>query len=138
MSWPVGLGGKGNEGVAGLVKSTPGSLGYVELAYATTNKLPVGAVQNQAGKFVEPTIESTTAAAAGAATSMPADFRVSLTNAPGADAYPDRELHLAARLQGPAERGQGAALVKFLWWAVHQGQQYPAVAPLRAAARARW
>src|SRR5262249_48989106 len=64
VSWPVGLGGKGNEGVAGLVKNTPGALGYVELAYATTNKLPVAAVQNQAGKFVEPTIDSTTAAAA--------------------------------------------------------------------------
>src|SRR5882724_1273672 len=77
VNWPVGLGGKGNEGVAGQVKNTPGALGYVELAYAVQNKLPVGAVRNAAGKFVEPTIESTTAAAAAAAKSMPADFRVS-------------------------------------------------------------
>ena len=136
VSWPVGLGGKGNEGVAGLVKSTPGALGYVELAYATTNKLPVGAVQNQAGKFVEPTIESTTAAAAGAATSMPADFRVSLTNAPGADAYPIASFTWLLVYKDQQNEAKGRALVKFLWWAVHQGQQYPAVAPLRAAARA--
>src|SRR5499433_3415861 len=88
VNWPVGLGGKGNEGVAGLVKNAPGALGYVELAYAITNKLPAGAVKNQAGKFVEATIESTTAAAAGAAQNMPADFRVSLTNPPGEQAYP--------------------------------------------------
>src|ERR1700741_2131246 len=78
VKWPVGLGGKGNEGVAGQVKNAPGSLGYVELAYAITNKLPAGAVKNQAGKFVEGTIESTTAAAAAASKNMPADFRVSL------------------------------------------------------------
>ena len=88
VNWPVGLGGKGNEGVAGQVKNTPGALGYVELAYAITNKLPTAAVKNQAGKFVEATIESTTAAATGAANSMPEDFRVSLTNAPGDQAYP--------------------------------------------------
>src|SRR5499426_4027306 len=83
VNWPVGLGGKGNEGVSGQVKNQPGALGYVELAYATTNKLPVAEIRNQAGKFVEPTIDSTTAAAASAAKTMPADFRVSLTNPPG-------------------------------------------------------
>src|SRR6058998_2611474 len=88
VNWPVGLGGKGNEGVAGQVKNTPGALGYVELAYAVQNKLPVGAVRNAAGKFVEPTIESTAAAAAAAAKDMPADFRVSITNPAGDDAYP--------------------------------------------------
>src|SRR5438128_5069735 len=87
VNWPVGLGGKGNEGVAGQVKNTPGALGYVELAYAVQNKLPVGVVRNAAGKFVEPSIESTTAAAA-AAKDMPADFRVSITNPAGDDAYP--------------------------------------------------
>src|SRR5207302_9283500 len=81
VNWPVGLGGKGNEGVAGQIKSTPGALGYVELAYAIKNALPAAAVRNAAGKFVEPSIETTTAAAAGLATTMPADFRVSLTNA---------------------------------------------------------
>src|SRR5262245_58746538 len=82
VNWPVGLGGKGNEGVAGQVKNAPGALGYVELAYAITNKLPAGAIKNPAGKFVEATIESTSAAA-GAVSNMPDDFRVSLTNAPG-------------------------------------------------------
>ena len=88
VNWPVGLGGKGNEGVSGQVKNTPGALGYVELAYAVKNKLPVASIKNAAGKFIEPTIQTTTAAAAGAAKSMPADFRVSLTNTPGDDAYP--------------------------------------------------
>src|SRR5262247_4528827 len=87
VNWPVGLGGKGNEGVAGQVKNTPGAIGYVELAYAITNKLPAALVKNPAGKFIEPSIESTTAAAAGAAKDMPADFRVSITNAPGENAY---------------------------------------------------
>jgi len=125
VSWPVGLGGKGNEGVAGLVKATPGSLGYVELAYASTNKLPVAAIQNQAGKMIEPTIESTTAAASGAATSMPADFRVSLTNAPGADAYPVASFTWLLVYKDQANEAKGRALAKFLWWAVHQGQQFP-------------
>src|SRR5947209_12065206 len=88
VNWPVGLGGKGNEGVAGQIKSTPGAVGYFELAYAIKNQLPVGAIRNQAGQFIVPTIESTTAAAAGAARNMPADFRVSLTNPLGEKAYP--------------------------------------------------
>src|SRR5437763_9925134 len=83
VKWPVGLGGKGNEGVAGQVKNTPGAMGYVELAYATKNRLPAALIRNASGKFIEPSIASTTAAAAGAAKSMPADFRVSLTNSPG-------------------------------------------------------
>src|SRR5207237_8851336 len=88
VKWPVGMGGKGNEGVAGQVKNTPGALGYVELAYAIKNNLPAASIRNQAGKFVEPTIRSTTAAAAAASAEMPPDFRVSLTNAPGPDGYP--------------------------------------------------
>ena len=135
VSWPVGLGGKGNEGVAGQVKNAPGSLGYVELAYAVTNKLPAGAVKNQAGKFVDATIESTTAAAAGAAKSMPADFRVSLTNAPGDDAYPIASFTWLLVYRDQANEAKGKALVKFLWWAVHEGQKYPGAllyAPLPA------
>jgi phosphate transport system substrate-binding protein len=120
----VGLGGKGNEGVAGQVKNTPGALGYVELAYAVTNKLPVGEVRNQAGKFVEPTIGSTTAAAAGAARSMPADFRVSLTNAPGEKAYPIASFTWLLVYRDQADPAKGRALVKFLWWASHEGQKY--------------
>ena len=135
VNWPVGLGGKGNEGVAGQVKSTPGALGYVELAYAIQNHLPAAAVQNAAGKFVEPSIPSTTAAAAGAAKTMPADFRVSLTNPPGEDAYPIASFTwlLVYKEQGDATKGQ--ALVKFLRWAIHDGQKYTAdllYAPLPA------
>jgi len=123
VNWPVGLGGKGNEGVAGQVKSTPGALGYVELAYAVQNKLPVGLVKNAAGKFVEPTIESTTAAAAGAARTMPADFRVSLTNPPGDDAYPIASFTWLLVYKEQPNEIKGRAIVKFLWWMSHEGQK---------------
>ncbi len=124
VKWPVGLGGKGNEGVAGQVKNTPGALGYAELAYAVTNKLPVAHIRNQAGKFIEPTIESTTAAAAGAARSMPADFRVSLTNPPGDKAYPIASFTWLLVYRDQPDAVKGRALVKFLWWAIHDGQRY--------------
>src|SRR5258708_2537413 len=88
VNWPTGVGGKGNEGVAGIVTQTPGSLGYVELVYALQNKIAYGSVQNTAGDFTRPTVESVTAAAASAAGKMPADFRVSITNAPGKGVYP--------------------------------------------------
>lgn len=124
VNWPVGLGGKGNEGVAGQVKNTPGALGYVELAYAITNKLPVAAIRNQAGKFVAPSIESTTTAAAGAAKNMPPDFRVSLTNAPGEDAYPVAGFTWLLVYKEQQDEAKGKALVKFLGWAIHEGQKY--------------
>jgi phosphate transport system substrate-binding protein len=124
VNWPVGLGGKGNEGVAGQIKNTPGALGYVELAYAVQNKLPVAAIRNQAGKFVTPTIESTTAAGA-AVTDMPADFRVSLTNPPGAEVYPIASLTWLLVYKDQPDEAKGRAMVKFLWWASHEGQQYP-------------
>jgi phosphate transport system substrate-binding protein len=136
VNWPVGLGGKGNEGVAGQVKNTPGALGYVELAYAAKNRLPVGLVRNAAGKFVEPTIASTTAAAAGAAKGMPADFRVSLTNAPGEDAYPIASFTWLLVYKEQPDQAKGRALVKFLWWMSHDGQKFAAdllYAPLPAA-----
>jgi phosphate transport system substrate-binding protein len=135
VKWPAGLGGKGNEGVAGQVKNTPGALGYVELAYAITNKLPVASVQNPAGKFVEPTIASTTAAAAGAAANIPADFRVSLTNAPGEAAYPIASFTWLLVYKDQPDEAKGKALVRFLWWATHEGQRYPSdllYAPLPA------
>ena len=88
VNWPAGLGGKGNEGVAGLVKQTPNSIGYVELLYAVQNKMSYGFVKNASGKFLKADLTTVTDAAAGAAKSMPADFRVSITNAPGANAYP--------------------------------------------------
>ncbi|MBI2216187.1 MAG: phosphate ABC transporter substrate-binding protein PstS [Candidatus Rokubacteria bacterium] len=124
VKWPVGLGGKGNEGVAGQVKNTPGALGYVELAYANTNKLPVASIRNQAGKFIEPAIESTTAAATGAAKTMPADFRVSLTNPPGDNAYPIASFTWLLVYRDQPEPTKGQALAKFLWWASHEGQKY--------------
>jgi phosphate transport system substrate-binding protein len=136
VKWPVGLGGKGNEGVAGQVKNTPGALGYVELAYAVTNKLAVATVQNAAGKFVEPTIASTTAAAADAAANMPADFRVSLTNPPGEAAYPIASFTWLLVYKDQADEAKGKALVRFLWWATHEGPRYPSdllYAPLPAA-----
>src|SRR5206468_11596685 len=87
VKWAVGLGGKGNEGVAGMIRQMQGSIGYVELIYAVNNKIAYGSVKNAGGEFVKASLESTTAAAA-SVKSMPADFRVSITNAPGKDAYP--------------------------------------------------
>jgi phosphate transport system substrate-binding protein len=136
VNWPVGLGGKGNEGVSGQVKNTPGALGYVELAYAVKNKLPAASVKNAAGKFVEPTIRTTTAAAAGAAKSMPADFRVSLTNPPGDDAYPIASFTWLLVYRDQPNETKGRALTKFLWWMSHEGQRYAddlLYAPLPAA-----
>jgi len=124
VNWPVGLGGKGNEGVSGQVKNTPGAIGYVELAYAITNRLPVSEIRNQAGKFVAPSIQSTTAAAAGAAKNMPSDFRVSLTNPPGDDAYPIASFTWLLVYKEQSDLTKGQALVKFLQWAIHHGQRY--------------
>ncbi len=138
VKWPVGLGGKGNEGVTGLVKQVPGAIGYVELAYANQNKLPVAAIKNPAGEFVLPSIESTSQAAAGVA--MPDDFRVSITNAEGKTAYPIASFTylLVRRDQTDARKGQ--ALVTFLWWAIHDGQKLAGpldYAPLPAAVVAK-
>ena len=124
VNWPVGLGGKGNEGVSGQVKGQPGALGYVELAYAVKNNLPVASIKNANGKFVEPTIATTTAAAAGAARSMPDDFRVSLTNAPGDEAYPVASFTWLLVYKDQPNEAKGRALAKFLWWMSHEGQKY--------------
>ncbi len=124
VNWPVGLGGKGNEGVSGQIKGTPGALGYVELAYAITNKLPVAAIKNQAGKFIEPSIQSTTAAAASAAKNMPADFRVSLTNPSAVDAYPIASFTWILVYKEQQDQTKGRAVVKFLRWAIHDGQKF--------------
>lgn len=124
VSWPVGLGGKGNEGVAGTLKQTPNSVGYVELAYAEKNHLLYAHVQNKSGNFIEPTLESTTKAIEGKLDDMPDDFRVSLVNPDGPDAYPIAGLTwiLIYQKQKDAEKGQ--AIVDFLRWAVRDGQQY--------------
>jgi phosphate transport system substrate-binding protein len=122
VKWPVGLGGKGNEGVTGLVKSTPGSIGYVELAYATQNKLALAAIQNADGAFVKPTIESTSEAAAGVA--VPPDFRVSITNAKGKNAYPISSFTYLLVYKDQTDVTKGTALIHFLWWAIHDGQKF--------------
>ena len=121
VNWPAGLGGKGNEGVSGMVKQTEGSLGYVELIYAVSNKMSYGTVQNAAGTFVKASLESVTAAAA-SVKDMPEDFRVSITNAPGKDAYP---ISSFTWLLVPAEwtdAGKEKAFVDFLTWMVDKGQ----------------
>ncbi len=124
VNWPVGLGAKGNEGVAGQVKQTSGSIGYVELAYAVQNKLPYAYVKNRAGLFVEPTLDSTTAAAAGAAANMPEDLRVSVVNAPGEQSYPVAGYTYILVYKDQQDGAKGKALVDFLWWGIHDGEQY--------------
>lgn len=122
VKWPKGLGGKGNEGVAGSIRQLPGSLGYVELIYAVQNKIAYGSVKNPAGNFVKASLDSVTAAAA-SAPKMPADFRVSITNAPGKDAYPISSftwLLIPAQAKDPAK---GKILVDFLNWMVDEGQK---------------
>jgi len=122
VNWPVGLGGKGNEGVSGLVKQTPGAIGYVELIYAVQNKMSYGEVQNADGKFVKADLAGVTAAAAGAAKSMPEDFRVSITNAPGATAYPISSftwLLIPAKFSDSSKRD---AMKGFIKWMLTEGQ----------------
>jgi phosphate transport system substrate-binding protein len=124
VKFPVGLGAKGNEGVAGQVKTTPASVGYLELAYAKQTGLAYAAVKNQAGKFVEPTLEGITAAAAGVAGSMPADLRVSIVDAAGEAAYPISAFTYILVYEEQADARKGAALAQFLWWASHDGQAF--------------
>jgi phosphate transport system substrate-binding protein len=122
VNWPVGLGGKGNEGVAGLIKQTPNAFGYVELIYAIQNKMPYGKVKNSSGEFIKADLASVTAAAAGAAKSMPDDFRVSITDAPGKTAYP---ISSFTWLLIPSKFSDGSkrdALKGFLKWMLTDGQ----------------
>lgn len=140
VRWPVGLGGKGNEGVTGLVKQTPNAIGYVELVYALQNKLAFGMVQNPAGTFIKADLPSVTEAAAAAVKSMPGDFRVSITAAPGARAYPVSSFTWLLVPQQPADPRKGAALVAFIRWALSDGQKMAETlgyAPLPAEVVAR-
>ena len=125
IQWPVGFGGKGNEGVAGQVKQTPGSIGYVELAYARQNRLSVALVQNAAGNFIEPTIESITAAADGIMTRLGADsdYRVSIVNAPGDQAYPISSFTWLLVYENQPDATKGKKLVDFLRWMYADGQK---------------
>jgi phosphate transport system substrate-binding protein len=121
VNWPTGIGGKGNEGVSGQVKQTPGALGYVELIYAVQNKMPYAEVKNSAGKFVKPSLESITAALATA--EIPDDFRFSITNSPGPDAYPISGATWLLVYEQQKDAAKGKKLVEFLKWAAKDGEK---------------
>ncbi|HEY2064653.1 MAG TPA: phosphate ABC transporter substrate-binding protein PstS, partial [Gemmatimonadaceae bacterium] len=128
VQWPVGLGAKGNDGVAGQVKQTPGAVGYIELAYANQNKLAAAQVKNAAGEYVTPSVQSVTAAAAGAAAKLPAntDYRVSIVNAPGKGAYPISSFTWIIVYEKQPDPVKGKKLVDFLKWAETDGQAFEA------------
>lgn len=126
VNWPVGLGGKGNEGVSGVVKQTPAGIGYVELAYAKQNHMTYALLRNRDGHFVAPTLEATSAAAAGAAKTMPADYRVSIVDAPGKDSYPIAGFTWLLVYKNQKDEAKGKALVQFLKWAITDGQKMEA------------
>ncbi|HEY9501776.1 MAG TPA: phosphate ABC transporter substrate-binding protein PstS [Pyrinomonadaceae bacterium] len=123
-SWPIGIGGKGNEGVTGQIKNTPNTIGYVELAYAVQNKLPAAKVKNASGSFIDPSIDAVTAAAAASAANTPDDLRVSITNAQGADVYPISSYTYILVYKDQKDAVKGKALVDFLWWGIHDGEKY--------------
>ncbi|HEX2778683.1 MAG TPA: phosphate ABC transporter substrate-binding protein PstS [Gemmatimonadaceae bacterium] len=125
VQWPTGLGAKGNEGVAGQVKQSPGAIGYAELAYAKQNQLPVASIRNAAGEFVAPSVESATAAAGGAASSLPpnTDYRVSIVNAKGAGAYPIASFTWILLYENQPDAAKGRKLLDFLNWALTDGEK---------------
>jgi phosphate transport system substrate-binding protein len=120
VKWPTGLGAKGNEGVTGMVRSMAGAVGYVELAYASQNRLAVASLRNRDGAFVRPSLESTSEAAAGVA--LPSDFRVSITDAAGRGAYPIAAFTYLLVYKDQPDPAKGPAVARFLWWAIHDGQ----------------
>jgi phosphate transport system substrate-binding protein len=124
VSWPSGVGGKGNDGVAGVVKQTPGAIGYVELAYAKQNQLPMAFVQNKAGKYVEPSAASVTAAMTGVAAALAKDVRTPIVNSPSPDAWPIAGLTFLIVYQDTKDPAKGKSLARFLDWAIHDGQPY--------------
>jgi len=121
--WPVGLGGKGNAGVAGEIMQNENSIGYVELIYALQNNIAMGQVKNQAGEFVAPSLESASAAAAGIGDKMPVDLRASIVNAPGASAYPISGFTWILAYKNQTDPAKALALARLLWWAIHDGQK---------------
>jgi phosphate transport system substrate-binding protein len=124
VNWPTGIGGKGNEGVSGEIKQNPYSIGYVELIYALQNNLGVSLIKNQAGNYVEPTVKSTTAAAANALDRIPPDLGVSIVDPPGADAYPIAAFTYQLVYQNMTDKAKAITLANLLWWEIHDGQQY--------------
>jgi phosphate transport system substrate-binding protein len=124
VNWPGGIGAKGSEGVAGEVKQNPYAIGYVELIYALQNRLGYGLVKNQAGQFIEPSLEGVSASAAGAAANMPADLRVSIVNATGDKSYPISTFSWIAVYREIKEEAKAIALTRLLWWGTHDGQKF--------------
>ncbi len=124
VNWPVGLGGKGNDGVAGLVKQTEGSIGYVELAFAVKNKIMYANMKNVSGNFVEATFQSVSSAAEGAAKNMPADLRVSITDAAGKDSYPISGFTWLLVYKNMKDEAKANAMVNFLKWSMEKGQSF--------------
>ncbi len=138
VKWPKGLGAKGNEGVTGQIKTTPGTIGYVELAYAVQNKMPSAQLKNKSSNFIDPTIETVTAAAAGI--ELPDSLTASITDANGPKAYPISAYTYLLVYEDSADLKKGSAMVEFLWWAIHDGQKECAplnYAPLPATAVAK-
>ena len=125
-SWPVGVGGKGNEGVAGLVRQLPGAIGYVELIYAVQNKMAYGSVKNASGNFVKADFDTVTEAAAAAAKNIPDDFRVSITNAAGKNAYPISTFTWLLIPSHIPDAAKAKTIKAFLQWMLADGQQYAA------------
>ncbi len=123
-NWPVGQGGKGNEGVTGQIKQQPNTIGYVELAYAAQNKLPVALIKNASGNFVAATIDNVTAAAAASAGNTPDDLRVSITNASGATAYPISSYTYILVYKNQTDETKGKTVVDYLWWGIHDGESF--------------
>lgn len=124
VNWPTGVGAKGNEGVAGIVKQTEGSIGYVELAYAEKNKLPYASIKNKAGNFVLPSFESVTAAASGYVKNIPNDLRVELLNADGKNSYPISGFTWLLVYKNMKDKNKAKAMVEFLKWSMKDGQKY--------------
>lgn len=124
VNWPLGLGGKGNEGVAGILKQSEGAIGYVELAYAVKNNLPYAAIRNKAGEFVEASFETVSAAAAGTIKNMPEDLRVSITDAEGKNSYPISGFTWLLVYQNMKDKEKAKAITGFLRWAMDEGQSY--------------
>ncbi len=140
VNWPVGLGGSGNPGVAGEVKQSPYSIGYVELIYAVQNKLSYAQVKNKAGRFIDPSLDSVTAAAASAAQTIPSDLRFSIVDAPGDTAYPICTATWLLAYKDMDDQAKGIALTRLLWWATHDAQRLNkdleyATVPTQIAAR---
>ena len=124
LNWPTGVGAKGNEGVAGLTRQTPGAIGYVELIYASQNKIDFGSVQNAAGEFQLASLDSVTKAAAATKGRMPPDFRVSITNAPGPGVYPISSFTWLLFYENPKDKRAAKTMVDFMRWALRDGQKY--------------